>query len=125
MIKILLVDDKLEVIRGWRMRLGLEDDMRIVGEAQNGETALHLAQETQPDIILLDLNLAGRDGIKLIPRFHDLVPKGKVIIVTIYDNRPQRVRAEAAGAIEFIAKQESPERLLTAIREAIHLPAKM
>lgn len=125
MIKILLVDDKLEVIRGWRMRLGLEDDMRVVGEAQNAEIALHLAEETQPDIILLDLNLAGQDGVKLMPRFREVAPLGKIIIVTIYDHRLQRIRAEAAGAVAFMTKQESPERLLTVIREVIHLPAQI
>ena len=124
MIKILLVDDKLEVIRGWRMRLELEGDLQVIGEAQTAETALQLAEETQPDIILLDLDLAGQDGIKLIPRFHNLASSGKIIIVAIYDNRTQRVRAEAAGAVGFITKQEPPERLLTVIRKAIQLPTK-
>lgn len=119
MIKILLVDDELEIRRGWRMRLALEADMKVVGEAANTETALTLAEVTQPDVILLDVKMPGQDGLTIIRPLHRAAPGCKVIVVTIYDNPHQRAWAKAEGAAAFSAKQESPEHLLTAIREAV------
>ena len=118
MIKILLVDDEAKVRQGWRMRLALEADMKVVGEAANAETAVTVAAITQPDVVLLDIKLPGQDGLTTIHQLHQVTPGCQVIIVTIYDSPHQRIWAEAEGAVAFITKQESPEKLLTVIREA-------
>lgn len=118
MIRILLVDDEQEVRQGWRMRLTLEPDMLVVGEAANAETALALAEKARPDVILLDIKMPGRDGLMITRQLCHTVPGCKVIIVTIYDSSNHRNLAMAAGAAAFIAKQEPPESLLAAIREA-------
>ncbi len=117
-IKILLVDDEFEVRRGWRMRLNLETDMTVVGEAPNAEKALALAKATQPDVVLLDVRMPGPDGLSTIQQLHQAAPGCKVIIVTIYDSPRRRLLAKDTGAAAFIAKQEPPEHLLVAIREA-------
>ncbi|MCB0212740.1 MAG: response regulator transcription factor [Anaerolineae bacterium] len=116
MIKILLIDDEPNVIQGWRMRLALEDDLAVIGEASDPETAPVMAQATQPDVILLDLMLTGRNGAELIPHLFKAAPGCRVIVVSIYDNAGSRYLAFQAGASAFVAKQESPEMLLTAIR---------
>lgn len=118
MARILLVDDERQVRQGWRMRLNLEPDMVVVGEANNANSALKLAEETQPDIILLDIRLPDKDGITIIRQLCNLAPTCKVIIVTLYDSPYYRTKANEAGAVAFIAKQEPPENLFIAIREA-------
>jgi DNA-binding NarL/FixJ family response regulator len=116
-IKVLLTDDEPEVRQGWRMRLALEANITIVGEAYNAESALQLAAETQPNVILLDIKMPGKDGIAIIPQLRQVVPACKVIIVTLYDSPNHRRWAKEAGAAAFVAKQESPESLLTAIEQ--------
>ena len=119
MARILLVDDERQVRQGWRMRLKLEPDMVVVGEAGTADTALKLTAETQPDVILLDIRLPDQDGITIIRQLYNLAPVCKVIIVTLYDSPNYRIRAIEAGAVAFIAKQEPPEKLFTAIRDAM------
>jgi len=63
MIRVLLVDDQTAIRRGLRMRLALEDDLIVVGEAADGPAALALAPELQPDVVLLDVQMPGMDGI--------------------------------------------------------------
>lgn len=116
MIKILLIDDEPNIIQGWRMRLALEDDLAVVGDARDPETAPLMARATQPDVILLDLMLTGRNGADLIPHLVKAAPGCRVIVVSIYDNAGNRYLALQAGAAAFVAKQESPETLLTTIR---------
>ncbi len=106
------------------MRLALETDMKVVGEAANGETAVTVAALTQPDVVLLDVKMPGQDGLATIHQLHQVTPTCKVIIVTIYDSPHQRAWAEAEGAVAFIAKQEPPERLLATIREVSAMPEK-
>ncbi len=118
MIKILLVDDEAKIRQGWRMRLALEADMKVVGEAANVETAVAVAAITQPDVVLLDIRMPGQDGLTAIHQLHQVTPACKVIIVTVYDSPHQRAWAKAEGAVAFIAKQEPPEKLLAAIRAA-------
>jgi DNA-binding NarL/FixJ family response regulator len=122
MVKILLVDDEPEVLLGWRMRLALEIDFSVVGEAATGQTALLLAQATQPDVVLLDIKLPDQDGIAVAGQLQQVAPQSRVIIVTLYDDPRHRSGAKAAGAAGFVAKQEPPEKLLTAIREALKSP---
>jgi DNA-binding NarL/FixJ family response regulator len=90
MIKILLVDDEPDVILGWRMRLGLEPDLSIVGEADRAAPALILVAAAQPHIILLDLRLHGYDSTSLIQQFLAAAPGSRVIVVTLYDDARHR-----------------------------------
>jgi DNA-binding NarL/FixJ family response regulator len=101
------------------MRLTLEPDIIVVGEARNADLALKLAEKTQPDLILLDIRMPGTAGLAIIRQLYQVAPACKVIIVTLYDSPDYRLRAEEAGAVAFVAKQEQPESLLTAIRQAI------
>jgi CheY-like chemotaxis protein len=119
MIKLLLIDDETEVRQGWRMRLTLEPNMVIVGEAADTATALEVTKDTQPDVILLDIKMPKQDGLSIVRQLHQAAPAAKVIIVTIYDTPTNRILAKEAGAVAFVAKQEPPERLLTAIHQAV------
>jgi DNA-binding NarL/FixJ family response regulator len=101
------------------MRLRLEPDMVVVGEADSAGSTLRLATETKPDVVLLDIRLPDANGITIIRQLHNLAPACKVILVTLYDNPKNRAKAMEAGASEFVAKQESPERLFMAIRKVV------
>jgi DNA-binding NarL/FixJ family response regulator len=115
MIRILLVDDQAIVRRGWTMRFALEPDIVVVGEASDGREAVTLAETLQPDVVLMDVEMPVMDGITALEAL-----RGRpvaAIVMSIHDNAEVRARAEAAGALAFIGKQEPFEALLTAIRK--------
>ena len=118
MIRLLLVDDQLAVRRGLGMRLVLEPDMLIVGEASNGREALTMAQALSPDVVLMDVEMPVMDGISTTAVLHTTVPQSAVVILSIHDDVLTRTRAQAAGAMAFVEKCGTTEVLITAIRRA-------
>ncbi|HSM57449.1 MAG TPA: response regulator transcription factor [Candidatus Sulfomarinibacteraceae bacterium] len=118
MIRILLVDDQATVRQGWRMRLALEPDMDVVGEASDGLQALQLAQELLPDVLLVDLEMPGMDGVDAVRRLAEKGLPSVAVIISIYDSRENRRRARQAGAVAFVGKQQPTDVLLAAIRQA-------
>jgi len=118
MITVLLVDDQSIVRQGLRMQLALEPDLKVVGEAENGEEALAVAMQLQPDVVLMDVELPLVDGIRTTAKLRTAAPKSAVVILSLYDDARTRVEAEAAGAVAFVGKQEPGETLLATIRRA-------
>lgn len=116
MIKVLLVDDQPTVLQGLRMRLELEPDLVVVGEAEDGQAAIDLVSARSPDVIVLDLEMPGMDGIAAAQVLHAIAPEGKLIILSIHGDMAARKRALAAGAVEFVEKNAGVEHLLEAIR---------
>ncbi len=98
------------------MRLGSEHDFEVVGEASNGETALILAEQLCPDIVLLDVNMPGLDGLRTAAALHLRSTACRVVMVSMSDDNATRQRAIEAGAAGFVSKQEGSERLVTVIR---------
>ena len=118
MIRLLLVDDQPAVRHGLRMRLALEPDLLIIGEAGDGEAALAQASMLHPDVVLMDIRMPGMDGISATVALRGSVPQSAVVILSLYDDDLTRAQAQAAGSLAFVAKQEPVETLLAAIREA-------
>ncbi|NLH06631.1 MAG: response regulator transcription factor [Chloroflexi bacterium] len=118
-IRLLLVDDQPRVRQGWRMRLALEADIEVVGEAGDGRAALRAADALHPDAILMDVEMAGMDGVTTTRELCAAHPGCKVIIVTIHDTEAMRRDALAAGASDFVSKQEPFDALLAAIRRTV------
>jgi DNA-binding NarL/FixJ family response regulator len=118
MIRILLVDDQATVRQGWRMRLALEPDIEVVGEAANGAEALQMAEALEPDVILLDLEMPVMDGLLAAGQLVSTLPDCTVIMVSMYDSKENRRRALLAGASAFFGKQQPMETLLSKIRDA-------
>lgn len=116
MITILLVTDEAIVREGLRMRLALEADMTIVGEATNSTEALEQVQRLQPAIVLMDLTLPGRDGIAVIAALHAARPASAIIILSWQDDATLRARTQAAGAAALVGKHEGVKTVLTMIR---------
>lgn len=117
-ITVVLVDDQPAVRRGLRMRLSREPDLIVVGEAEDGERAIGLAEALLPDIVLLDVALPGRDGIGTAEALQTVVPDTAVVMLTLYDDATTRARATTAGARTLISKHEPIPKLLEAIRAA-------
>jgi DNA-binding NarL/FixJ family response regulator len=116
-IRILLADDQTSVRRGLHMRLGIEADMEVVGEATTGETAIESAVELQPDVIVMDVEMPGMGGIAATRRVRAALPGCAVVMLSLYDDTPTRELARMAGASDFVAKH-SIDSLLGAIRRA-------
>jgi DNA-binding NarL/FixJ family response regulator len=116
-IRLLVVDDEARVRQGLRMRLALEPDLEIVGEAADGETALHLALGLRPDVVVIDLLMPGIDGLEAIRLLRQATPASSILAFSIRDGMAVRRETAAAGAAAFVAKQDGPEHLLAVIRD--------
>jgi DNA-binding NarL/FixJ family response regulator len=117
-IRVLLVDDEPATRRGLRMRLGLEADVTVVGEAGDGSEALAQAAALSPDVVVLDLAMPGSDGIATIAALRARVPRAAIVVLSLYDDTVNRGRALDAGAAAFVGKHDGDAALLTAIRAA-------
>jgi len=116
-IRVLLVDDHQLVREGLKRVLELEEDIRVVGEAANGEDGITQAERLSPDIILMDIKMPGMDGIAATRQLKEKMPDVKVIMLTLYDSE-YVTQAIEAGASGYILKDASLEQLVQAIHDA-------
>jgi DNA-binding NarL/FixJ family response regulator len=117
-IRVLLVDDQPSVRRGLRMRLGLEPDMTVVGEASDGAEALTASVNVEVDVVLMDIEMPVMDGITATTQLSQSEPGCAVVILSLHDDSATRERAHVAGAVDFVAKHEIDRALTDAIRAA-------
>lgn len=118
MIKILLADDQALFREGLRTLLSTQADFELVGEASNGEEALRLAVHTHPDVILMDLRMPVLDGVNATRRLQTQLPECKVIVLTTFDDDETVFEGLRAGAVGYLLKDVSSEKLYEAIRAA-------
>jgi len=116
MITVLLVNDEAIVREGLRMRLALEADITIVGEATSSAEALEQVQRLKPAIVLMDLALPDMNLIAVIAALRAAHTASAVIILSLQDDITIRARAQAAGAAAFVGKHEGVKTVLTMIR---------
>ena len=114
---ILLVDDHAVVRMGLTAIINLEADLRVCGEAENGETAVRLADELKPNVIVMDFSLPGMDGAEATAAVLKASPSSKVLILTSFGTSADLARAIAAGAIGAVTKNLSNDELSNAIRD--------
>jgi two-component system, NarL family, response regulator LiaR len=115
-IRVLLVDDQPSVRRGLQMRLAIESDLTVIGEAADGEQGVALAISLQPDIVLMDVELPRLDGLAATRAIKAAAPHIDVIILTLIGDPELRSRASTAGAVAFVEKSAGDRVLLEAIR---------
>jgi DNA-binding NarL/FixJ family response regulator len=120
MIKVLLVDDQASVRIGLRMRLALEPDLEVVGEAEDGEQALVQAAKLCPNVVVMDVAMPNMDGIAATDCLHKSQTAVAVVMLSIHDNAQVRAQARAAGAADFVVKGAT-EPLIIAIRRAARI----
>jgi DNA-binding NarL/FixJ family response regulator len=110
------VDDQALLRSGFRMILEEQDDLRVVGEASDGEAAVRLAAELAPDVILMDVRMPGMDGIEATRRVVARTPSSRVLILTTFDVDEYAFSALRFGASGFLLKDVPPAELAAAIR---------
>jgi len=115
-IRVLLVDDRPTVQTGLKIWLSLESDLEVVGEASDGSEAISLTQALRPDVVLMDVEMPGMDGISATAALRSVAPRSAVVILTLHDDAATRTRAREAGAAAFVAKHQMEETLLAEIR---------
>ncbi|MDQ6840183.1 MAG: response regulator transcription factor [Actinomycetota bacterium] len=115
-VTVLLVDDQELLRSGFRMVLEEQDDLRVVGEAADGDAAVRLAAQLRPDVILMDVRMPGTDGIEATRRVVSETPTSRVLILTTFDLDEYAFSALRLGASGFLLKDVPPAELAAAIR---------
>ena len=118
--RVLVIDDHPLFRRGVCQLLGLEPGFLVVAEAASGQEGIALAKEHDPDLILLDLNMKGMNGIDTLRRMRDAEIDARIIILTVSNAPEDLITAIRAGSDGYILKDNDPADMLTLICEAMN-----
>lgn len=116
-IAVLIVDDHPLFRDGLSRAIELEDDIRVVGQCADGEEALREAQRLQPDVVLLDINLPGMNGLQVTRQLKAEHTQIAVVVVTAYHDSQQVIHAMRTGASAYCSKDIIPDELIAIIRD--------
>jgi DNA-binding NarL/FixJ family response regulator len=115
-VKVLIVDDQQLIREGLRTLLELEEGIIIVGDASQGTTAVAAAEKLHPDVILMDIRMAGMDGVEATRRIRANDPSARILVLTTFDEDELVLEAVRAGARGYLLKDVSGAELAEAIR---------
>jgi DNA-binding NarL/FixJ family response regulator len=118
MIRVLAADDHPLALAGLRQLLGALDDIELVGAATGGEEAVRLAVEHEPDVVLMDLEMPGMDGIEATRAMLAQRPGTVVVVLTSFSDRERILAALDAGAVGYLLKDVQPDELARAVQAA-------
>ena len=116
-LRVLVVDDH-DLFRTGLRNLLEEQGVNVVGEAENGETAIRLASDLAPDVVIMDLNMPGVGGVETTRRLSSLAPLSRVVVLTISADDDDVMNAVMAGACGYLLKDSSIQELIAGIRAA-------
>jgi len=117
MIKILLVDDHKLVRSGIRRILDADPGIDVIGEAQNGEDAIHMARELKPDIVLMDVSMPGIGGLEATRKMVHFDANIRIIALSVHRDDPFPARLLEAGAMGYVTKDCAAEEIISAVRK--------
>ncbi len=115
-IRVMIVDDHNLVREGLKAVFEQGDEVEVIGEAGSGEEAVELASKLDPDVILMDINMPGMNGIQATRAIRDSNPDAKVVILTMLDQEGYVYEAVKAGATGYMLKHTSSDELVNAIK---------
>ena len=118
-IRVVLADDHLIVREGLSALLRREPDFELVGQAEDGLSAVKLARTLQPDVVITDLSMPGLNGIEAIRRIHKDDPQIKLLCLSVHDETALVLAVIDAGATGYVLKDASFEELVRAIRQVM------
>jgi DNA-binding NarL/FixJ family response regulator len=117
-IRVLLADDHAIVRDGLKVLLQQSADIRVVGEAPDGQEALRRAQELEPDVVIMDISMRELNGIEAARQLRDRHPAIRVIMLSMHSNSEHVFRALEAGAVGFLLKESAGAEVQAAVRAA-------
>jgi len=115
---ILLIDDQPMLRNGVKQLIALDASLKVIGEASNGEQGVELAKLLDPDLILLDLNMPGMNGLDTLDKMRQTSLSGRVVVFSVSNHEDDVVPALKRGADGYLLKDMEPEDLLTALHNA-------
>lgn len=129
MIRIIIADDQAMFRDGLQTILELQDDMEVVGVAEDGQQACELTKKLKPDLILMDIKMPGMNGIESTKWIKENVPETNVLILTTFAEEKYIIDGLVGGATGYLVKDLSAEKIVSSIRDAVQgqfmLPAKI
>src|ERR671919_1662413 len=117
--RLLIADDHALVREGLRTMLSGEEGIEVIAEANDGQQALTLCRELEPDLVLMDVRMPVMDGLEATRKIKQEMPKTSVMMVTMHENPDYLFEAVKAGAAGYVLKDASGERLLGAVRRTL------
>lgn len=117
MIRVLVADDHALVRAGLKHILGMTGEIRVVGEACNGQEVMAEARRTPCEVVLLDIGMPGRSGLDVLKQLRAEHPGVAVLMLTMYPEEQYAVRALRAGAAGYLTKDSGPDELVNAVRK--------
>ena len=118
MIRLLLVDDQTLVRQGFKVLLEVHDDLRVIGEAENGRQAVEQVEALRPDMVLMDVRMPEMDGVAATQVIRQRFTDVKVLVLSTFDDDDYVNRAMQFGAVGYLLKDTHSEELAQAIRLA-------
>ncbi len=117
MITVLLADDHSIVREGLRKVLEDDNEIKVIAEASDGETAFDKALNEKPDVAVIDISMPGMDGLEVTSRLAAYCPEIPVLVLTMHEEDQYVIRAIEAGAMGYVTKQSAPEQLVAAVKK--------
>ncbi|ROV60053.1 DNA-binding response regulator [Vibrio ponticus] len=115
-IKVVIVDDHQVVLDGFIARLSLETDFEVIGTASNGLEAIDVVKSLNPDVVLMDVSMPLMNGIDATRLIKEECPQVKVLMLTMHDNREYIMKVMQSGAVGYMLKEISAEKMVQAIK---------
>ena len=115
-IRVLLADDHDILRQGLKLLLGMQPEMEIVGEARTGLEAVEMAHKLKPDVVVMDITMAGMDGLEACRHIRSQIPETQVLMLTMHESEEYFLQALRMGAAGYLVKKVAPTELHMAIR---------
>ena len=116
-INIVLADDHVLVRKGIKSMLELDTEIKVIGEAGNGQEALNIAKELKPDILVLDIRMPEMTGLEAAARLPEYAPNTRAVILSMHDSEEYVVQALQAGAFGYLLKDTDKEEFIRALKQ--------